>query len=1592
MLVVVKKKINNLIKISPSNTFTNLINANYQDLLKNLNTTNVSKKTHIYKCLNTYLLNNNYTIKEIELIDYLKTYQTKNNHFFTYKEINKIKKILTNILTEKFLSLIKKETSIQIEKNKITKAIEVLNNNKDISINKYYQITENTPNYALSFLNTELNKLNNEKVFIAFNITLNSQEKELNTILNTTKKEKLFTNLLLNNLISSIKQIPILNISLFYQEIITIEKLLNQDKIYKSSTENSKKLYRKKILKKHNPSKYLENILTKEEHIGFYLFKKPSPIMALDYNDKIIKPSSKTTVNISKYFTDKESIDIFFQELENNLTPNIDFSIINKNLLLDEELIIYLNQKCNNLNISSNPKSSKSKYIINLNNIEKIDLTAIKSLIGILDHPINQIVFDNNKNTIKKGIGHLLFHIKTKNKNLFTLSYQKELDHLTQNEIYNLKAYNKITTKHSLKNNYLKRKYLNSKYIKKIFFSSNDNINYTTYLNKYHNFLKENIHILKKTNLKQKLILLTTLKKIFIYFLFLISIIIYKNPILLILELLAILILSYQKNIYLTILKSINEYSHIPIYLFLPLVKKHKKFHYIINILISIILLIFHNYLGLIFLLAFPLKTILTFEKKHSKQQNKFNKDQTIDCPNSPIPPLCIISNNNLSLYINNEANVKSIYQNTPLKDTNYQKALSIIDLKNDISLPLKNSQTTILNNKSIIENTYSKIKLNIEITISQIKDAEINKITIKNNDYQNKHILIKYPLSYNKGDTFIYKKNKYLTIKKNNSNTYLTTYFLTPNNKYDLSNPNQIILNTEEKIKSTKEKELYLITIITTTPPDEQTIKSFTNTATLNTLFSIQNKPKETTSHQILSYLYQINKFKINDSRKTLLSYNNLDSYYLKKFNIKQDIPLIILDLENKSNPRIIKDTILLFKYCKINSFNLNLIILNNKDPKYTEELIYHLNKENKCFLTETSNIFFLTEKDLSQSETILLYTLSYLTINASNYYSLEEYLKKLETTIQLVNTPIYKIKKSNPIELPNIENINESGYFNENTKEYFHNNNLSDTLITNTIAAPSSLKVITNNHLENITYINDYLKLSSKEEIIINNTKLQFSIINTGLGYTTYYAKTKKLEITLTEFISYFEKIKFIYFNIKNTSTESIDISIKYLISPLLSEKFPNSNRYILSNYDNENNIITMQNKLNKYFQNNTCFITCTEKIKSVDLENPIQKTIEINKTIPNNTTKELSFTIGISDLEHLTFIKEKYSNTATITTSLAITKNYFKTLLNTIKVSTNDTKFNNIINNYLLYKTITEKTFQSNYHQRLKNSFNIINPLPESTKETILSKKEESLNKEDIFYLTHTIMIYIKKTEEESILNELITPENTLYNILEKNINLLNENNNNKYLYYKTLENFIEISKIYNKNIDTKIYKEKLKSLKEDFLNKKQQTIIDKTYKILLDITDNNTEQITCNKKLLKNFKNKEILYLYLLIKLQKYDLLYKYIQKINPFYNKHTQIFNKYTSNLYQIIIEEILGFQKKGKKLYINPHLPITINDYTITYTYLNTIYNIHIIINTKENKIIINDLVEEIDYIELKNDYKQHNITIYRTQNKTVDK
>ena len=82
--------------------------------------------------------------------------------------------------------------------------------------------------------------------------------------------------------------------------------------------------------------------------------------------------------------------------------------------------------------------------------------------------------------------------------------------------------------------------------------------------------------------------------------------------------------------------------------------------------------------------------------------------------------------------------------------------------------------------------------------------------------------------------------------------------------------------------------------------------------------------------------------------------------------------------------------------------------------------------------------------------------------------------------------------------------------------------------------------------------------------------------------------------------------------------------------------------------------------------------------------------------------------------------------------------------------------------------------------------------------------------------------------------------------------------------------------------------------------------------------------------------------------------------------------------------YRLGIIEILGFNKKGNKIYITPHVPKKWNKFEIEYKYLDTTYKIKINMNNSKECITLDGEVLDKDFFVVKNDKRVHAVVIYR--------
>jgi cyclic beta-1,2-glucan synthetase len=79
--------------------------------------------------------------------------------------------------------------------------------------------------------------------------------------------------------------------------------------------------------------------------------------------------------------------------------------------------------------------------------------------------------------------------------------------------------------------------------------------------------------------------------------------------------------------------------------------------------------------------------------------------------------------------------------------------------------------------------------------------------------------------------------------------------------------------------------------------------------------------------------------------------------------------------------------------------------------------------------------------------------------------------------------------------------------------------------------------------------------------------------------------------------------------------------------------------------------------------------------------------------------------------------------------------------------------------------------------------------------------------------------------------------------------------------------------------------------------------------------------------------------------------------------------------------YKVGLNDIIGFNKIGNNLCINPHMPTKWDEYSITYNYMDTEYKIEVKAG-KEDKLSIDGKKQKDMNIKLVNDNRTHNVKV----------
>jgi len=325
---------------------------------------------------------------------------------------------------------------------------------------------------------------------------------------------------------------------------------------------------------------------------------------------------------------------------------------------------------------------------------------------------------------------------------------------------------------------------------------------------------------------------------------------------------------------------------------------------------------------------------------------------------------------------------------------------------------------------------------------------------------------------------------------------------------------------------------------------------------------------------------------------------------------------------------------------------------------------------------------------------------------------------------------------------------------------------------------------------------------------------------IIRHGIGYSTFKHYSNGIDQMLTVFVPKEEPVKISIMTLKNISTSRRKLSISYYVRPTLGTSEEFTQQFIKTEYAGDNGFLTFRNTYNSDFPNRIAFIGSSEKIASCtgdreefigqnnNLNNPAALkreglsnntgagfdpcgVIQINITLEPSQEKSLAFLFGqCKEIEEVNNIVKKYRSVKKCNKSLTEIKDFWQSILGTIQVKTPDLSMDLLLNQWLMYQTISCRIwarsafYQSGgaygFRDQLQDVMNSIYVLPEATREQILlhcahqfvegdvqhwwhpgagEKGIRTRFSDDLLWLPFVTAEYIRHTGELGILKEMV-----------------------------------------------------------------------------------------------------------------------------------------------------------------------------------------------------------------------------------------
>jgi cyclic beta-1,2-glucan synthetase len=643
------------------------------------------------------------------------------------------------------------------------------------------------------------------------------------------------------------------------------------------------------------------------------------------------------------------------------------------------------------------------------------------------------------------------------------------------------------------------------------------------------------------------------------------------------------------------------------------------------------------------------------------------------------------------------------------------------------------------------------------------------------------------------------------------NNNTFNPTKVI--NSEPLSSNPNKLLdpimsIRKHISLKAGTKKTLYLLVgfgkskdqvmEIVNTYYDKKTIDNAFEMATV--LNNMRNRFANLTGRELrayntmLKFIYQ--SLPVSEKRKEILKKNILTQANLWKFGISGDLPIILVNIDSAEQAGFIRDLLQAYEFYKSRAIYLDIVIINNdQDGKqdyideYVKNALYRINNLN-YFENSPGNVHVI--KNLSEEETTLMLTISKLYFDTSLRKSLHDQIWDLNNSAHLL------IESENKEEIDvkdcdiktKFNNI-YGGFINDG-KEYLIKTKDTPMPWSNVITNEKFGTVVTNN-LGGFTYSynsrefkitswsNDPVSDTPSESIYINNKRVIPSYVKHGFGYSTFVVNTDEYELDINVFVPVNDNVKIYDIKVNSSKTNKITFAIK----PVLGVTEEQTTRHILTEYLSDKNIIVMRNVYNSIFRNSV-FMSSNAKIKKVDIDNVITKTL----TVESLNNDRIIFMLGSDD--NYETLSSKYKDPANVDTSLNEVKEYWSNKLSGVKVKTPDASFDYMINGWYLYQVYASRLYgraafyqvggATGFRDQLQDSMGLLYNDPSYARKQILNHAKHQFKEGDVLHWWHEQIQFGARTRFSDdylwlvyVTNEYLKVTND-YSILDEQVNFV------------------------------------------------------------------------------------------------------------------------------------------------------------------------------------------------------------------------